>query len=143
MSDIPSQDQLNTQQDLFDSEQDLFDSQQPEQDLFDSQQLEESFDSQHSLFDTDSSPNRTFTDPPSPIFPKRRRIAHVDVTSSQASTVPPEDVVSSDSQTSTVSSDTVPSFPAWFNIIYDGDAAIYTYHHLDSDIDSADLQILI
>ena len=37
----------------------------------------------------------------------------------------------------------VPSFPDWFNIMYDGDEAIYTYHHLDADVDKADMQILI
>ncbi|WAR14697.1 hypothetical protein MAR_004802 [Mya arenaria] len=36
----------------------------------------------------------------------------------------------------------VPSFPAWFNIVYDGDEAVYTYHRLDSDIESDDLEIL-
>jgi hypothetical protein len=37
----------------------------------------------------------------------------------------------------------VPSFPAWFNIIYDDDPAVYTYHRLDSDEENADLQILV
>ncbi|WAQ97077.1 hypothetical protein MAR_029767, partial [Mya arenaria] len=36
----------------------------------------------------------------------------------------------------------VPSFPAWFNIVYDRDEAVYTYHRLDSDIESDDLEIL-
>jgi len=38
---------------------------------------------------------------PSPVFSKRRRIADVDVTPSDASTVPPEDVISSQWSTDT------------------------------------------
>ena len=37
----------------------------------------------------------------------------------------------------------VPSFPDWFNIVYDGGKAVYTYHRLDADQDTADLQILV
>ncbi|KAH3780514.1 hypothetical protein DPMN_158330 [Dreissena polymorpha] len=101
---------IDTEQDIFDSQQDIFDSQQ---DIFDSQQ--DIFDSQQDipqaqsvsvenfeLISSDSSPYSTVssipTDPPSPVFRKRRRLARVDVTSSQASTIQPEDVT--DSQTS-------------------------------------------
>ncbi|XP_053372789.1 uncharacterized protein LOC128546365 [Mercenaria mercenaria] len=37
----------------------------------------------------------------------------------------------------------VPLFNSWFNIIYDGDDAVYTYHRLDSDLESEDLEILV
>jgi hypothetical protein len=37
----------------------------------------------------------------------------------------------------------VPGFRDWFNITYDGDEAIYTYHRLDSDLESADLEIIV
>ncbi|CAG2201012.1 unnamed protein product [Mytilus edulis] len=37
----------------------------------------------------------------------------------------------------------VPAFPEWFNIVYDEDSAVYTYHHLDDDLSRADLVILI
>ncbi|XP_052238631.1 uncharacterized protein LOC127849925 [Dreissena polymorpha] len=117
-----------SQQDIFDSQQDIPQAQSVSVENFE-------------LISSDSSPYSTVssipTDPPSPVFRKRRRLARVDVTSSQASTIQPEDVT--DSQTS----DTVPSFPDWFNIMYDGDEAIYTYHHLDADVDKADMQILI
>ncbi|XP_060557311.1 uncharacterized protein LOC132717769 [Ruditapes philippinarum] len=37
----------------------------------------------------------------------------------------------------------VPGFREWFNIIYDSDDSIYTYHRLDSDVETADLQIIV
>lgn len=37
----------------------------------------------------------------------------------------------------------VPWFPKWFNFIYDGDQAVYTYHKLDNDLEAADLEIIV
>ena len=36
-----------------------------------------------------------------------------------------------------------PWFPEWFNIIYDSDQAVYTYHKLDNDLEAADLEIIV
>lgn len=37
----------------------------------------------------------------------------------------------------------VPSFPDWFNVVYDQDSSVYTYHQLPGDEDRGDLQILV
>ncbi|CAC5424213.1 unnamed protein product [Mytilus coruscus] len=37
----------------------------------------------------------------------------------------------------------VPSFLEWFNVVYDEDPAVYTYHHLDTEIRGPDIIILI
>ena len=34
----------------------------------------------------------------------------------------------------------VPAYAEWFNIIYDGDAAVYTYHQPDCELMRDDIQ---
>lgn len=37
----------------------------------------------------------------------------------------------------------VPGYPEWFNIIYDDDDSVYTYHRLDEDFERGDIEILV